>query len=531
MLSGSSDRDGRRGLARHSAGIAAFAGLGVLSGFLVDVAMAAIFGAGAGTDAFFIAATIPFALSSLLLAASNQVLVPLVNGWFRDAGEREALERLGRLLGTALAVGAGIAVLGALLAPVIPWGIAVGAGAETKRAAAAMTALLFVTVVTRVGAEVLRAALNARFSFVGPALMPFVESLTVLGVMLLLHRRLGVASVAVGYVVGGVAQLGFIGAVALARGVLVLPRFGLGREETRRIRRLLALPLAGAALTMAARVAERFFASFLPPGHITILNYGWVVVNSIGGAVFFRSVVVALLPRLSEAKEDDAATRRILGDGVILMLLISVPLLVALGVLAHPLVEVAFQRGRFGPTQAALLAQVIAIYALQFPFDAVNRVYMSYWFARLVTSVPFRNVVLMVVLDVAFAAVLFRPLGIHGIALAYGIAAVGYLVHGAWSVHRRVALPGRPILGHAGRILVASLVSGAAMWGTLRFLPVADDLAGRLLRAAVPGIVGLAVLVASLAALGVRIWSVLLPGIVRPRGRGPRGRNGQAAPP
>lgn len=519
MLSQPSDHGGRRGLARHSAGIAVFAGLGVLSGFLVDAGMAAIFGAGAGTDAFFIASTIPFALSSLLLAASNQVLVPLVGSWFRGSSESEALERVGRLLGTALAAGAAVAVLGALLAPVIPWGIAAGAADATKRAAATMTALLFVTVMTRVGAEVLRAALNARFSFTGPAAMPLVESLVVLAVMLLLHGRLGVASVAVGYVVGGIAQFGFISGVAIARGLRIRPRLGLGHEDARAIRRLLALPLGGAALTMVARVAERFFASFLPAGQITILNYAWVVVNSIGGTVFFRSVVVALLPRLTHASDDERTTRRILGDGVLLMLLISLPLLVALVVLARPLVEIAFQRGRFGPGQAALLAEVIAIYALQFPFDAVNRVYMSYWFAHLITSVPFWNVVLMVVLDVAFAAALFRPLGIHGIALAYDVAAVGYLAHGVWSVHRRVALPGRPLIVHGLKVLGASLLSGAVMLAALPLVPPASDLATRVLRAAVPGLAGLVVLVAALAAFGVRIWSVLLPGLGRPRGR------------
>lgn len=514
------DRGGRRALARHSAGIAVFAGLGVASGFAVDATMAALFGAGARTDAFFIAATIPFALSALLLAATNQVLVPLVNGWFRDQGEERARILVGRLLGTGLAVGGAIAAVGALLAPVLPWAIGAGAGASTKRAAVLMTALLFVTVMTRIGAEVLRAALNARFAFTAPAAMPLVENLTVLAVLLALHGGLGVTAVAVGYVVGGFTQLGFMGAAAATRGLLVRPRLGLDREERRRIRRLLALPLAGAGLTMVARVAERFFASFLPPGQLTILGYGWVVVNSIGGTVFFRSVVVALLPRLAEVRDDERATRAILSDGIRLMLLVSIPPLVALLVLADPLVALAFQRGRFGPAEAALLAQVIGVYAIQFPFDAVNRVYMSYWFARLVTLVPFVNVVVMVVLDVAVAAALFLPLGIFGIALAYDVAAVAYLAHGAWSVHRRLPLPLRPLASYAGKVLAASLASGLAMWLALRAMPLAPDLAGRLLRAAVPGLVGAGVLLLGLSALGVRIWGVLLPRLRRAPHRG-----------
>src|SRR5919201_584207 len=55
----------RHGLARTSSGIAFFAALGVLTGFAVDATIAALFGAGEQTDAFFIAATIPFALAAV----------------------------------------------------------------------------------------------------------------------------------------------------------------------------------------------------------------------------------------------------------------------------------------------------------------------------------------------------------------------------------------------------------------------------------------------------------------------------------
>jgi putative peptidoglycan lipid II flippase len=510
--------ENRRGLARTSSGIAVFAGAGVLSGFLVDATMAAIFGAGARTDAFFIAATLPFALASLLLASTNQVLVPLVNEWFRGSQEHEALARVGNLLGAGLVIGAATVIIGVLLAPLIPSVIAPGAAEETKRAAATMTALLFVTVVTRVGAEILRATLNARFSFIGPAAMPLVENATVLTLIVLLHARLGVQAVAVGYVVGGVTQLVFMAIVAAVRGVLVRPRVHLRDPELRRVLRLLVLPLSGTGLIMLARTAERFLASFLPAGQLTILNYGWVVVNSIGGAVFFRSVVVALLPRLSQARNDERATRRILGDGILLMSVISVPLMVLMVVLAQPLVAVFFQRGAFDASQAALLAGVIAIYALQFPFDAINRVYMSFWFARLDTVVPFANVVIMVVLDIGFAVVLVGPFGISGIAFAYVLASVGYLAHGAWSVHRRIKLPRRELLTHVAKVTLASLASGVAMWIILRSLGEARDLVSRVTNLSVPAVGGLAVLIIGLALLRVRIWGVLLGSVGRRRG-------------
>ena len=504
-------QDHRRALARSSSGIAILAGAGVFSGFLVDAAMAAIFGADAGTDAFFIAGTIPFALASLLLASVNQVIVPVVHRWFEEAPPADALRRVGGLLGTSLAGGIGVAALGAALSSVLPILLAPGASSDTQRAAIAMTALLFTTVVTRIGAEILRSVLNARFSFVGPAAMPLVENGTVLGAILLLWGRLGVPAVAVGYVAGGVLQLGFVGALAARRGLLVRPTVRLRDPEIRSAFRLLALPLSGTGLTMLARAAERFLASFLPAGQITILNYAWRIVNSIGGAIFFRSVVVALLPRLSAARGDASATRQIVADGIRLMTLISIPLLGFVVVLADPAVSLAFQRGAFGAAETALLASVVAVYALQFPFDALNRVYVTYWYARFDTMVPFVNVALGVALDIAFAVLLFVPLGIHGIALGYVLSSVGYLIHGARSVHRRIRLPGPSLVRTVARVALASVLTSGTAWLVLFAMPEGAGLVAKLVRLAVPGAAGVAVLAIVLAALRFRIWSLLRP--------------------
>jgi putative peptidoglycan lipid II flippase len=485
------------------------AAAGVLTGFAVDATIAALFGASARTDAFFIAATIPFALASVLLASANQALVPLINSWFREHGAEAAIDRVDGLLGTSLVISAAVAAVGIALAPVIPSILAPGASEATRASATGITALLFVTVITRVGAEVIRALLNARFSFAAPASMPIAENLTVLGTTLLLADRLGVPAVAVGYVAGGVVQLGYMYVIARSRGLRVRPRVRFRDPEIRVAFRLLRLPLAGTGLNMIARAVERFLASFLPAGSITILNYAWVVVNSLGGAIFFRSVVVALLPRLSEARHDDTVSRRIVSDGVRLMGLISIPLTAIVIALAGPLVRLFFQRGAFDAASAVLLGSVLAIYALQFPLDALTRVFQSFWYSRLDTRVPFFNVALGVGLDVALAAILVWPFGIRGLALAYVLSSIGNLLHGYITVDHRIHIPLPPLLRLLGKIVIASALAGAAGAATLAAFPASGGLLHRVLVVAVPGLVASATLVLALALLRVRIWRLV----------------------
>lgn len=485
--------------------------MGVLSGFVVDAAMAALFGAGARTDAFFIAATIPFAVGSVLLASANQALVPLINSWFNEEREEVALERVGRFLGWALAIAVGIAIVGILASALLPRVIAPGSSPETKRLASQMSILLFVTVVTRVGAEVLRALLNARFSFIAPAAMPAIESSAVLLIMLPLAHRLGVTAVAVGYVAGGVLQLTFMAVAVLRRGMRIRPRLGFRDPAVWRGFRLLVLPLTATGLNTVARAIERALASLLPAGSITILNYAWVIVNSLGGAIFFRSVVVALLPRLSEAKNDTRLSARILGDGIRIMGMISLPLMALVIVLAKSLTVFAFQRGAFTPQATALLASVLAIYALQLPLDALTRVFLSHAFARLDVVTPFKNGVLGVTLDIVFAVALFRPLGVQGLALAYVLASIGNLVHAYLTVRPRVPLNLPPILRLLTKILVASTLGGFAAWAVLPLMPLTPGFVARALHLVVPGIVALVAVAVSLLALGVRPTRLMRP--------------------
>src|SRR5258705_1735866 len=65
--------------------LAAMAAVG--SGLVLDVAIAATFGAGAATDAFFVAARLPLGLVAVVMIGANQALVPSISTWLERHGE------------------------------------------------------------------------------------------------------------------------------------------------------------------------------------------------------------------------------------------------------------------------------------------------------------------------------------------------------------------------------------------------------------------------------------------------------------
>src|SRR3990172_11134341 len=88
---GPSEEAGR--LVRNSSALSVVSLLSVVTSFLWDVAIAARFGIGARSDAFYLAYTLPSIITSLVFLASYSILVPAVARRLGD-GEREAAWRL-----------------------------------------------------------------------------------------------------------------------------------------------------------------------------------------------------------------------------------------------------------------------------------------------------------------------------------------------------------------------------------------------------------------------------------------------------
>ena len=106
--------------------------------------------------------------------------------------------------------------------------------------------------------------------------------------------------------------------MAIRNGLRIRPALDLGDEQLRSVGKLCVRPLGAAGLNPVARVGEQLIVSFLPTGSISVLNYGFLVNSAVGGTVFFRSVIVALVPRLTDAHNlgGQAEVRRVTGLGV-----------------------------------------------------------------------------------------------------------------------------------------------------------------------------------------------------------------------
>jgi putative peptidoglycan lipid II flippase len=528
-------RHSERAVVRQSGLTGIAAAIGVACGLLLDITIAARFGASSTTDAFFVAARIPLALAAVVMVAANQALVPA----FRTALTTRGAHATHRLVSMIVAV---VVTMGAALV-LVAWATAYPlmrvtapgiSGAEAANAVS-MIPVLFAMVPLLAVFEVMRAYLNASYRFVLPALIYGINTAAAAMAVLigpLVGWRHDIHLVAWAYLLGAAIQLVVIILAAIRCGLRLRLALDIRDPYLRGIGKLVVRPLTGAGLNPLCRVGEQVLVSFLPVGSITILNYGYRLISAIGGTVFFRSVIVALVPRLTEAhaRNDQATFRRTTGTGLRIMLAISVPLTVFLAVLSQPAAQVVFHRGSLTRASAALLGAVLAVYSLSLVGSAVQRALLAPFFARLDTRTVLHNSLYGIVANLVLLPLLMVPFGfgnrnaILGVALSYSLAQLVNVTH-AWS-RLRLIVP-RPAQGlsiFAMKVTGASLMSGTVMLAGTFLLRLYQPM-GRvnlLLLTALVGLGGMAALSGAMALLTrtdlTAAWRILRRQPVGPAG-------------
>lgn len=443
------------------------------SGLVLDVVAAAVFGAGRDTDAFVVAARLPLALTAILMVLGNQVLVATFAAW-----SVTLQERLGRRLVTtvvlgALVAGAAVAAVLALAAPALVVVLGPGFDREQHALAAELMRVMVWIIPLIAGCEALRAWLNAHHRFVVPAAMTVVLNGVAVTIVLLGDREID--SLPAAYVAGAVVQLVLMSAYAMLAGWRPA-RPVLRHHEVSRLVRLFTRPSVAATLNPLTRAAETAVASFLPPGSATVLHYGQRAVSAIGGTVLFRSVMLAVLPRLARAHVlgDPVSSRRLADLGMQLMVVVSFPLTAITLVLVRPATEELLGIGRFSAADARLLGVVLMVLALSFPLSAVQRGLLAPFYAARDTRVPLLNTVVGAGVNLVLlgACLAFGGRG-HGVVVAiagaYVLANAANVVHARWAVGRsRLGVP-RAGTAVVLRSTLAALAAGAvagAVWET-----------------------------------------------------------------
>jgi putative peptidoglycan lipid II flippase len=369
---------------RSSITVAFFNLLGGLSGILVETSIAANLGLSVRSDTFYVAYTIPYIITNLLTATGQFSLVPFFSSLESSQDENEFWHGFSYVTNILLLGLGGISAVGAVATPWIIHGIAPGFTHAEAALATKLSRWLFLIIVPAGIGEVMRSFLLSRHYFAISTASGFIRNVTSIVVIVLGFHRYGPQSIFLGYLAGYLLQVGVLSAQILKsfrpRYFLVLTASG---ESFRNLRGAGTAQLAGALAWQGVVIVERIIASFLPPGTLTALNYGYRILGTLA-ELLGGSVGTAALPMLSRAvssgnRKEEHKTFR---DTLEISLLLLTPMAIFCLMLTHNVIRLVFQRGQFTSGATGTMTTIFFYYSLSLlPFAFIRLLNFSL-FAR-----------------------------------------------------------------------------------------------------------------------------------------------------
>ncbi|MFS8880784.1 murein biosynthesis integral membrane protein MurJ [Synechococcus sp. H55.11] len=417
-------------------------------GFVRQALIAAVYGSGPEYSAFSIAYVLPGFLLILLGGINgpfHSAIVSILKKQ-RDPGREDPtvwLEAISTLVGCLL-----LAVTLGLW-----WGAdwvvrlnAPGASPEVHALAAAQLRIMAPLALLSGWIGIGFGALNAAEHYLLPALSPLISSLAVIGILVTLGWTGIPTLLAWGVLIGAIAQW-------LAQVPLQM-RLGLGRlrlcfewgsPQVRAVGLLMLPAVISSGMIHINVYVDLFFASFVP-GDRTIGNLGYaqlLVQTPLG--ILSNMVLVPLMPLYAQLAGDGSRwpeLRQRIRQGLMVTAILTLPLAMVLVALAEPIVQVAYQRGRFAPEVTQEVAALLMAYGLGMTCYLLRDVLVRIFYALEDGATPLHISSLAIGLNALLDFLFLPTFGAPGIALATAGVNLMALIGLGIRLHRR--LPGIP---------------------------------------------------------------------------------------
>ncbi len=466
----------KRKISRATGILGIATGLSRIVGLVRDMVIAALFGAGFGTDAFFMAFTIPNLLRRFFAEGSlTAAFVPTFSDVYHREGREEAL-RLARICWTLLfLVMTAVTIAGVLGSPLIVRVIGFGFGEVEGKLGLTnfLNRLMFPYVFFVSLLALITGILNVFGHYFMPAFSTVFLNLAIIlcGIFLSSSFDVPVTALAVGVLLGGAIQLLVQFPVLKKQGIHLLPSFNFRHPAVIRVARLMLPGIAGVAIYQINVVVTRLLASFLYQGSVSYLYYAQRLFEFPQG-IFIVSLAQAVLPSMSRqaAMGEEEQFKESLRFGLTLILIVTLPAAAGLILCSVPVYSLFFMSAAFTWEDVQQTAHALAAYAPGLMFVGFSRIIVPSFYARGDTRTPVWISFWTLLVNALLGLILMGPFGHIGLAWALTLASVFNCLALIWALHRRTGRLGLEMVWNSlWKLILATGLMSLLVWRVLSY--------------------------------------------------------------
>ena len=392
-------------------------------GFLREVLIAAKFGSGMETDTFFIALTATGLFTKFIMDAVSTTFIPVISEVEAKEGKLGKIEHTNNMLHTIFFAAAAVVVIATIGAPVIVKIIASGFKGEQFNLAVKLVRIGLPTILFSGIIGVLTGYLQSEEKFNSTALIGIPLNLAYIVFLLLFSSRFGVKGLMVSVVIGTFLQILIQLPETKATGFKYKFIFDIKDKYIKKVLYLSMPVLIGVAINDLNAIIDKTLASGLASGSISSLNYANKL-NTLILSVFIMAITTVIFPILSKEanKGNMKGVKRTMGQGINLIILITIPAAIGMIILAKPVVQIAFERGAFGTRATKMTSEALIFYSLGITFGSLKIFITRVYYSLQDTKTPMINGFITVGLNIVFN-LMFLPLFAHsGLAFATSLS-------------------------------------------------------------------------------------------------------------
>ncbi len=417
-------------------------------GFVRDIMLARVLGAGAAADAWQLAFQLPNIFRRLFAeGAFSAAFVPLFNRKMEEDEQRSAAQNFAvDVLSVFVPILLVFSAIMMLAMPGIIWLIDdFGEGGRTSEFSISLARITFPYLGLISMTTLFAAILNSLSRFAAAAAAPIMLNICMISALLIAlwidggqDPRQAAYFLAMGVALAGLFQMLWLYYWARKAGFTFAIRKPRITPDVKELGVLILPAIFGAGIYQISRFIDLFFLGRLPEGSFVYLAMADRL-NQLPLGIIGIALGTAILPALSRfiAKDDQGGAQRLQSNAIELAMLLTIPATIALFFAAGPLVTSFYVGGNFKASDGGTTASVVAALVVGLPAYVLVKVLIPGFFARKDTKTPVYTAAISLFINIALNLLLIPIYGIVGLAFAGAVAAWANCAMLYTMLHRR----------------------------------------------------------------------------------------------
>lgn len=395
-----------------------------LMGLLRETTMSYYYGTSSVSDAYIISITIPSVLFGFIAAALSNVLIPVYTDNQAKVREDERFKFINNLVNITLIICIIIIILFYTIPEQVVSLFAIGFDDDVLLLAVKFTKTTIPTIISVALITIFTGILQVENRFISTAFIGIPFNI-ILIISIILSSTINLTILALGYLISTIFQLLYLIPDILRIGYKHKLFINYKDDDINILLRLIAPILLSSSVDQINVLVNKSIASTLSVGGISALNYANMIIS-----LFFGIIVIPIstvfFPYISklvvEKKEDEIVSA--LSKSMTMINLIIIPISIGCIVLAEPLIKFILMRGAFNLESVKMTSISLIFYSFGMIGYCYRDILTKTFYAMKNSRTPVYLGTIGVIINILLNLILYKPLGIGGLALATSLTAL-----------------------------------------------------------------------------------------------------------